>query len=344
VTGSPDGEAANVRGSGRGGGGVFRASRTGVSSRPDRRRGDAAPSSATRREALLRPTSADAARYYQHLKDDLQAYGEQAFGWHYGVWDGPLITTRAQALLRSCELLVDGLRLTRDSHVLDVGCGLGSLAVWVAHRFGCRVTGVTICDEHVPLARDVALGHGLEEICRFSSMDMGRLEFEEGTFDAVFNQDSFCYAGDKARYLADVHRVLKAGGAWRAVAFGVQPGPLAAGEATNYEEVRSGFEIPDFLPAGEVESLMERAGFSQRRAVDITSAVLPTAREILGSSRVPLLMARLHLDWLLFSTAPERRRDLVGHYRAGRAYSRGLLDGCFRHCFYSGTRGQDARG
>ena len=46
------------------------------------------------------------------------------------------------------KLLVD-----RDRHVLDIGCGWGGLALYLAEICGARVTGVTLSEEQLALAR-----------------------------------------------------------------------------------------------------------------------------------------------------------------------------------------------
>ena len=40
---------------------------------------------------------------------------------------------------------LEKLHLHKDQHVLDVGCGIGGAARYVAHTFGCRVTGIDDC-------------------------------------------------------------------------------------------------------------------------------------------------------------------------------------------------------
>ena len=46
---------------------------------------------------------------------------------------GGLATTREQA---------KRIALTKDSRVLDVGCGIGGPARYLAHTYGCRVDGI----------------------------------------------------------------------------------------------------------------------------------------------------------------------------------------------------------
>ncbi|MBI3265677.1 MAG: class I SAM-dependent methyltransferase [Chlamydiae bacterium] len=93
--------------------------------------------------------------YYTHLTSSYFHYASGTYGWHYGVSD-PGIKTFPEALLQSNKRLVEKLSIHSDTHILDIGCGLGGFAVWAATRFGCRVTGITLCPSHVTIAEVLA--------------------------------------------------------------------------------------------------------------------------------------------------------------------------------------------
>ena len=44
---------------------------------------------------------------------------------------------------------VKRIALTKGSRVLDVGCGIGSPARYLAHTYGCRVNGIDLTPELV---------------------------------------------------------------------------------------------------------------------------------------------------------------------------------------------------
>jgi SAM-dependent methyltransferase len=57
---------------------------------------------------------------------------------------GGVATTRRQA---------QRITLTEDSRVLDVGCGIGGPARYLAHTYGCRVDGIDLTPELIETGR-----------------------------------------------------------------------------------------------------------------------------------------------------------------------------------------------
>jgi tocopherol O-methyltransferase len=276
----------------------------------------------------------NAAAYYADLTRQYGRYAGAARGWHYGVWESD-VRSHQQALLRSNERLVRGLDLGPETRVLDVGCGIGGLAVWLVRRFGCHVTGMTVCRPHVADATAVAREAGVGDRCAFLEMDMDRLEFPDRSFDVIVNQDTFCHAREKAAYLSSVARLLRPGGRWRAIDFSVQDAPLTPAEQRDYDDACRGFHIPSLAAPSAVTAMLADAGFTDVDVVDLTRQVVPTARHILWRCHGPRLLEKIGLDWMIFSRDAGRLRNRRGHVSAAMAYSRGLLRGHLKHVFYS---------
>jgi ubiquinone/menaquinone biosynthesis C-methylase UbiE len=101
------------------------------------------------------------------------------------------------------------IAVAAGERVLDVGCGTGRLARWLAERIGPggAVVGIDPLAERIALAR--ARGDGI----RF---EVGQAEdlglFANGSFDVVCMSSVFHWLADKAKALAEVHRVLRPGG------------------------------------------------------------------------------------------------------------------------------------
>ena len=79
--------------------------------------------------------------------------------------DEPFETAQMRKLRRVC----DKLDLTRDDHVLEIGCGWGSFALVAAAEYGARVTGLTLSSEQAELARERTATAGLS--CRVTILE-----------------------------------------------------------------------------------------------------------------------------------------------------------------------------
>ena len=102
--------------------------------------------------------------------------------------------------------LADGQR------ILELGCGWGSLTLWMAERFpNARITGVSNSRtqrEHI-LAQAARRGLGNVEIL---TCDVNRLELPEGEFDRAVSIEMFEHMRNYRHLLGLVSRWLKPGG------------------------------------------------------------------------------------------------------------------------------------
>ncbi len=118
------------------------------------------------------------------------------------------------------------LKLDRpDLHVLDIGCGWGGLALTLAQRYGCRVTGITLSGEQLAVARQRAEAAGLAGGVRFELMDYREVT---GTFDRVVSVGMFEHVGVRhyGDYFAAVKRALAPEGVALLHTIGRTDGPL----------------------------------------------------------------------------------------------------------------------
>lgn len=108
--------------------------------------------------------------------------------------------------------LCDRLGVTSGSEVLDIGCGIGGAARFVASSFGCEVTGIDLSPSYVAAATTMTEWTGLGDRVRFevgSALDM---PFDDGAFDRALLLHVGMNIPDKAALFAEVHRVLRPGG------------------------------------------------------------------------------------------------------------------------------------
>lgn len=102
------------------------------------------------------------------------------------------------------EAVLANGRFSTGADVLDVGCGSGLFAQFIAAR-GCRVTGLDASEALLAIARqrtpDAAFHEG----------DMQALPFPSESFDIVTGMNSFQYAADPRHAIVEARRVAKPG-------------------------------------------------------------------------------------------------------------------------------------
>ncbi|HUZ74336.1 MAG TPA: cyclopropane-fatty-acyl-phospholipid synthase family protein [Stellaceae bacterium] len=84
------------------------------------------------------------------------------------------------------------LLLQPGQRVLDIGCGWGGLALYLAKECGVSVTGLTLSTEQLEIARRRAAASGLGDRVRFELLDYRQAE---GSFDRIVSVGMFEHVG-----------------------------------------------------------------------------------------------------------------------------------------------------
>ncbi len=99
-------------------------------------------------------------------------------------------------------------RLASGLRVLDVGCGIGGPARYLAGEQGCRVVGVDLTAEYIEAATALAERVGLAHAVEFRQADALDLPFPDAAFDVVWTEHVQMNIADKQRFYAELARVL----------------------------------------------------------------------------------------------------------------------------------------
>jgi SAM-dependent methyltransferase len=108
------------------------------------------------------------------------------------------------------DRLAGMLSLRPGDRVLDLACGAGASAIHLAERFGIEPVGIDFSSATVDRARAAAVTAGIA--AEFVVGDAEHLDFEDGSFDVVICECSFCVFPDKAAVSSEIARVLRPGG------------------------------------------------------------------------------------------------------------------------------------
>lgn len=108
--------------------------------------------------------------------------------------------------------IIRALDLTADSHVLDLGSGLGGPARTIAESTGCRVTGIDLTPEFCAVATALSEWTGLSDRTRFRVGDATATGLPDAAVDAVLTVHAAMNIADKPALYAEAFRVLRPGG------------------------------------------------------------------------------------------------------------------------------------
>jgi SAM-dependent methyltransferase len=109
--------------------------------------------------------------------------------------------------------LLEMCRLEARSRVLDVGCGSGNTACFIAKDYGSHIYGIDISEVMIAKARERAQRHGLIGRLEFRTADVFDLPFEDNCFDVVIFESVLTpIPGDKKQALEEIVRVTRPGG------------------------------------------------------------------------------------------------------------------------------------
>ena len=121
-------------------------------------------------------------------------------------------TTKHMGGFETTRELIALCQIDKDTYVLDVGCGVGATACYLAKRFGCNVVGVDLRESMIDLSHKRARREGVEGKVAFRVADALDLPFEDAHFDAVLCESVATFVEDKGKVVSELVRVVRPGG------------------------------------------------------------------------------------------------------------------------------------
>jgi ubiquinone/menaquinone biosynthesis C-methylase UbiE len=172
--------------------------------------------------------------------------------------------------------IVEALAVTADSHVLDLGSGLGGPARTLAELTGCRVTGVDLTPEFCEVATALSEWTGLSDRVHFQVGDATATGLPDAAVDAALTLHVAMNIPDKAALYAEAFRVLRPAGTF--VVYDVLQGE---GGDVHYPVPWATDSSMSFLATpGEMRDMLAAAGFHVISEVDSSDASLAWFQQV----------------------------------------------------------------
>ncbi len=206
--------------------------------------------------------------------------------------------------------LADAAGITADDRVIDVGSGMGGPARYLARERHCQVVGVDLTRELCDVATDLTRRVGLADQVKIHQGDALDLPVPDAAFDVVWTQHVSMNIGDKARFYAELRRVVRPGG--RLAFFDLLAGP--------HQPIH--FPVPwaeepassALATVEETRDLLGEAGFGIRIWEDLTDEAV-AFYATLAAGPPPDQHLGLHL---LISDMPSKGANLKRNVEEGR--------------------------
>jgi tocopherol O-methyltransferase len=181
--------------------------------------------------------------------------------------------------------------IDRPQNILDVGCGIGGSSLYLAEKFGARVTGITLSPVQANRAKERAKAAGLQEMTDFQVANALDQPFADNSFDLVWSLESGEHMPDKAKFLQECYRVLKPGGTLILATWCHRPTttatPLTIQEQKHLQDIYRVYCLPYVISLPEYTEIVTQCGFKNLRVDDWSTAVAPFWDETIASAITP---------------------------------------------------------
>ena len=114
--------------------------------------------------------------------------------------------------LAATDALAHHAHINESTHVLDLCCGLGGPARYLAYHYGCRVTGVDMNTDRLAGAVRLTERTKLQDRVLFHHADALQTGLADEAFDVIVSQEAFCHIPNKKTLITECVRLLKPGG------------------------------------------------------------------------------------------------------------------------------------
>lgn len=109
--------------------------------------------------------------------------------------------------------LLGQLAFSAGDHILDIGCGLGGAARYMATTYKASVTGIDLTQSFIEVGTVLNSWVGMNGQVRLQQANASSMPFEDNHFDGATMLHVGMNIEDKAELFREIHRVLRPGAA-----------------------------------------------------------------------------------------------------------------------------------
>lgn len=210
--------------------------------------------------------------------------------------------------------LLEQMQFSKNDRVLDIGCGLGGAARYIASKFGCRVDGIDLTPEYIDTGNVLCGWVGLDGKVTLQQGSALALPFEDATFDSAYMLHVGMNIDDKAALFREIGRVLKPG-----ARFGVY-------DIMRIEDGELTYPVPWASEAGssslatpeQYREQLQQAGFSVSTESNRRDFALEFFKQMQAKVQAAGGPPPLGLHTLMQDSTPVKLKNMIDNIAANR--------------------------
>lgn len=223
-----------------------------------------------------------------------KAWGEHMHHGYYGI-NGDVKKDHRQAQVDLIEELLRWGNVSTAKYILDVGCGIGGSARYLAKKYNAEVVGTTLSPVQAERAKTLTRASDISQPILFMVEDALTPSFPPASFDLIWSLESAEHIPRKSRLLYNWYTLLKPGGKVLMATWCHRPIPpeLTDSEQQFLQRIYSAYHLPPFISLEMYAALMEDVGFSNVETADWSKAVAPFWNAVFKSALKPINWVRI---------------------------------------------------
>jgi ubiquinone/menaquinone biosynthesis C-methylase UbiE len=112
---------------------------------------------------------------------------------------------------QATENFLNQLNFSEQDHLLDVGCGLGGAARYIAKKYNNRVTGIDLTEEYIATGNILNTWVQLDKLVNLHQGSALSMPFQDETFDGAYMLHVGMNIENKTQLYKEIYRVLRPG-------------------------------------------------------------------------------------------------------------------------------------
>lgn len=209
--------------------------------------------------------------------------------------------------------LADRLPIRPGQHLVDIGCGLGGPARYIAKRFQCVVSGVDITPPFALAGNKLSALLRMQDQVKIELGDGQSLPYASSSFDGGYTQHVTMNVPDRPKFFAEAFRVLRPGAFFALTEHGLGP----TGQPHHPVPWSSDGSFEYLVTPDETRHRLEEAGFEDIEMEDTGAKYLVGYKAMIERAESGTLPP-LGIHLLMGETALQKARNAALNIEEGR--------------------------